>query len=307
MPRPRRLFNLNKIGITVFISLLALYGIFALSRSLRQSYILDARDRVNVIFYDEKPMLLSFGLTDEVNYIMSPNHGQAVQVPGGYGQYPTASLGRLAEIEHDPALIQRAFSSAISGYVDYYVAPETSKIYKQPSEEDPDPRFERFRLLRLIFAPTVQTNMNIFDKIHIAMTISKKRQSDFIVLNPVSKPDKDQDSVEFYEKGFQKKYKGFFFHQSLREEGLSVKILYDSYSAAVILSRVIEGEGIRVVDLSQLDEAGTERCTIQHALKKPTKTVQFLSKQFNCVVEESEVEGSDIIMSLGSQIEEEWK
>jgi hypothetical protein len=294
--------------VYIFVGFLCLYAFFATFRSLRQSIILDSRDRVNIIFYGNTPVFLSFGLTDEVNYIMSPSHNLLVQAPGGYGQYPAGSLGRLADIEQKPELIQRAFSSAISGFVDYYIAPKKNEVYKNQDNSNSEPQFKKIELIKQLFSPQSQSNMNFFDKIFISSVISKKRQSDFVVLKPVEKTDeKENDSVAFYEKGFQKKYKGFFFHQSLREEGLSLKLLYYSDSAAVVLSRIIEGEGIRVVDLAKLDEARKGRCFIQHNLAAKTKTVQFLSKQFNCSVEKGDVEGSDIIMVLGSELEEEWK
>lgn len=290
----------------IFVGFLIAYGLFATIRSLRQSIILDARDRVNIIFYNSKPLFLSFGLTDKVNYIMSPQHDLIVQVPGGYGQYPAGSVGRLSDIEKKPELIQRAISSSISGYTDYYVTPKTHEVYEDLKNEETE--YNKIKLIQHLFSPNNNSNMTIFDKIFIASSIMKSRQSDFIELKPVEKPEKGEDNtVAFYEKGFQKKYKGFFFHQSLREEGLSVKILYYSDSAAVILSRIIEGEGIRVVDLSILDEISKERCTIQHNLRKKTKTVRFLSKQFQCRVEKGDVEGADIIMVIGEGLENEWK
>lgn len=292
--------------VYIFVGFLIAYGLFAGIRSLRQSIILDARDRINIIFYNSSPLFLSFGLTDEVNYIMSPRHDLIVQVPGGYGQYPAGAVGRLSDIEKKPELIQRAFSSSISGFTDYYVTPKTHQVYED--SKDMETEYKKWKLIQQLFSPHNNSNMTFFDKLFIAYSIAKNRQSDFVELKPVEKPEKGMDdSVAFYEKGFQKKYKGFFFHQSLREEALSVKILYYSDSAAVTLSRIIEGEGIRVVDLSKLDEVGKERCVIQHNLNEKTKTVRFLSKQFQCRVEKDDVEGADIIMVAGEGLENDWK
>lgn len=305
MSSRRKTWSINTF-VYIFVGFLIVYGLFAAIRSLRQSIILDARDRVNVIFYNSNPLFLSFGLTDEVNYIMSPQHDLIVQVPGGYGQYPAGSVGRLADIERKPELIQRAFSSSISGYTDYYVTPKKHEVYEHSQSEETE--YKKVKLIQQLFSPNNNSNMNFFDKIFIGISIARNRQSDYVELKPVEKPGEGVDSsVAFYEKGFQKKYKGFFFHQSLREEALSTKILYYSDSAAVTLSRIIEGEGIRVVDLSKLDDVGKERCVIQHNLDKKTKTVQFLSKQFQCRVEKGEIEGADIIMILGEGLENEWK
>lgn len=301
----KRTFNRQKSFIYIFIAFLIVYGLVVSIRSFQESMFLDASDRINVMFYGKKTTLMSFGLTDNVNYIMVFNPEHKVQVPGGYDEYKVASLGRLSDIEEDEELIRRSFSSAISGIVDYYVMPKESKIEDKGGTASPE--FSRLKLIQTLFSPDMKSNMNFMDRIFLASTIVKRRQSDFVVLKPVSNVDEDSGDIYFYEDGFQKKYKGFFFHQSLREEGYAVQILYDNYESATILSRVIEGQGIRIVDLSRLDDARTGRCTIQHALDEVSKTVHFLAQQFDCVIEKGDVEGSDIILVLGKELEEEWK
>jgi hypothetical protein len=270
-----------------------LYMAIVTLRALHTSAIFARHDRINVAFFGEEATILSFGLTDNVNYIVSLSHEQKIMIPGGYNEYPLGSLGKLVAIEKDPSILQRTFSSMTSAYVNYYVSPKKPEVYEKPDTDEPT--YQKLDLITRIFSSKNMTNMNVFDKMYVGYLIAKRRQQDYVVLRGAS------------EKSFQKKYKGFYNHQSLREEGLEVKILYHNYKSAVTLSRIIEGQGIRIVDLSPTSRVDFQNCLIRSNLTRSSQTIRFLQHAFHCSLEQGETEGVDIVLYLGKEIENLWE
>ncbi|MBP9798087.1 hypothetical protein KBC70_02970 [Candidatus Woesebacteria bacterium] len=297
--------KVKRNALYVFIWLLGMYIVFVAFRTLRQSILLDSLDRVNVVYYGENVELFSFGIKDDVNYIVSFSHVDKVSVPGGYGRYNVGALGKLAQIEKDHPLIGRTFSSMVSAHVDYYVMPQNPDVYDGKGTDDP--QFEQGQLISQLFSSSYSTNANFFDKLYISYLMSKHRQNDFAPLRSISEIVSGKEE-NFSERRFLKKYKGFFYHQSLREEGEQVKVLYDSYSSAVTLSRVIEGQGIRVADLTESDVAKqVVGCRVEYRDNDRSKTVHYLQRTFGCTVQQGTTEGADITLTVGAGLAERWK
>ncbi len=294
---------LFRLGYVV-AGLLVIYLLVILVRGIIGSALLERSDRINMMFYDTEAILLSFGLTDDVHYIVSFSHIDKVSVPGGYGRYPVGSLGRLAQLEDDPDLMLRTISSMVSGYVDYYVYPKNSEVYDKVDTDKPT--FEKRELIIRMFSPSFETNASFIDKLYISYLLLQRRPQDFIILRSVA-DETEVGETEFSEKRFLKEYKGFFYHQLLREESKEVQILYNSYPGAVTLSRVIEGQGIRVVDLSESNDEINKRCHLRYSDASPNRTVTYLKNRFGCDLEQGNTEGSDIIINMGSSLTEEWK
>jgi hypothetical protein len=287
------------------VALVVVYLAFVAVRSFRTSLLLDKRDRINIVFYDEEAVLLSFGLADDVRYIVSFSHADKVSVPGGYGRYPVGSLGKLSELESDPDLMGRTFGSMSSAYVDYYVLPKKSGVFEKLDTDTP--AFIPRAFIRQLFSSDYTSNASLFDKFYLTFLISKYRVQDFVVLRSIAQEAENGDS-NFSEKRFLKKYKGFFYHASLRDEAKEVKIIYStSYPSAVTLSRVIEGQGIRVVDLSEDDGVPPKNCIVTYSSFGVSKTATYLQNRFGCQLTKGETEGSDILLTLGEKLTEDWK
>lgn len=282
--------------ICVYLAVIAI-------RALSQSAFFDTRDRINLVYYQEEPVMLSFGLSDNVHYIIRFSHGDKVSVPGGYGRYLIGSLGKLADLEDNPRLVLRTFSSMSSAYVDYVVMKQSPDIYEDSGALEPS--FSQFSFIKALWSRGSFTNAGLFDKMYLTFLLSKKRENDFIVLRSTSEQN-SEGGVDFSEKSFLKKYRGFFYHQELREEARDVRILYESYPGAVTLSRIIEGQGIRVVDLSQAEEETPDRCRVVYRDSKG-ETERYLERRFRCSAHQGETEGSDILFIMGRELTEEWK
>lgn len=305
--RGRKEHTYNTLLTYAIIAFVFFYGILLVYRNISESSILDRSDRINIVFYGEYVTLISFGITDSVNYIVSFDNEDRVSIPGGYDRYALGSLGRLAEIEKDPDLLKRAFSSMISGYVDFYTFHKNAPVYDATDSEAPS--YNRTDLIKTIMSRENHSNMSFFDKLYVSFLIARRRQQDFVSLKNVSVLNEKDDVYDFSERGFQKKYEGFFFHQLIREESLDVQMIYKSAKSAQTLARVIEGQGIRVVDLSlYTEDKMPKRCIlIMHKDVESTHTVRFLKRKFDCTIKEGVIEGSDIQMIAGLELEEAWK
>lgn len=283
--------------------LIFVYLLVVLVRGLLQSALLDKRDRINVVFYGQEAMLVSFGLTDNVHYIVSFPHEHKVSVPGGYGRYNVGALGKLASIEKDDDLMLRTFASMTSSYVDFYVYPKNSGVFEDVENSNFD--YNAQKLISQLNSGDYSTNATFVDKLYVSFLLSKRRTSDFIPLKGTANENKLKE-LEYSEKQFQKEYKGFFYHQSLREESKDVQIVYESYPGALTLTRVIEGQGIRIVDLSAAQDSIQQRCMVRYS-DDTSKTATYLKNRFNCAIEKQDVENADIMLIMGEELTEEWK
>lgn len=292
--------------IYAVVGLIGVYLLIVMFRSVKASAVLDKQDRINIVFYGEEAVLLSLGLSDDVHYIVSFSHGDKVTVPGGYGRYLVGSLAKLAELEKDPDLMSRTFGSMASAYVNYYVMPKDSDVFEKPDTDTP--AFDAREFVGRLFSRGYETNASFVDKIYLATQLANLREQDFVVLRSISQQN-EEGELEFSERRFLKKYKGFFFQQSLRQEGLEVQFLYDLYPSAVALSRIIEGQGIRVVDLSEKNEDQNvrQRCIVKEAATQQSKTAFYIQKRLGCVYTKGDVEGADIQITMGDELSQEWK
>ncbi len=260
-----------------FLILLLIVGyiLFATIRSFSTSLFFSTNGRVTILYYSDAPKVISIGRAESVNYELFFDPEKRVIVPGGYGRYKVGALGKLAEIEKKPEILTQAFSSAISARVDYDMSASTGW----------------------------RTHISLIDRVYLYFLLLNQKKSDFISLNTsYTDPAHRQD---FSENSFQKKYKGFFYERRLRTEGKNISIVYKNYASVKTLSRIIEGEGIRVVDVSYKETPGNDCYIIDTA--KNSETSKYLARTFNCRIQQGSVNGADIQLVLGEKLEKNWE
>lgn len=286
------------ILVKVLLFFLLFYLLFHLVKLLKKSLFFTKRDRVNIIFYQQRPVFLSLGLTDNVHYLGFFDNDLLVLVPGGYGRYKIGSLGKLASLEKKPAVIQRTFSSITSSYVDLYFYPKKVAIYSSSNQGFYIPRL---RISQLIGGNYV-TNSNFFDRLYLFFFLIDKNKSNFSLLGFNGKVD---EKNRFLEEAFFSQYQGYFYQKSFRQERKKIKIFYNKYSSAQVLNRILEGEGIKVVDLIPYDKTG-ENCQIIEQSNEDSLTVSFLAESLRCQIRRQKGVG-DIHLILGRRLEGEWE
>ena len=277
----------NRNGIVFGFFLVCL--IYYIFKSAVSSVFLKGNDKTNVVFYGKNTRLYSIGISDTY-YILTFSPTSKVLIPGGYGKYRLGAIGKIASLDRDPDLIKRAMSSATSSFVDLYFYTNSGTIFY----EDPA-KYELFPTLKEFFLS--KSDASLIDRFFVCVNLSNRNKNFYKIINL---------SDDFSEETFNKNYQGSFYSKILREEGENLQIRYrKSYQTAKIVSRIVEGEGIRVVDLSESKYASKNCRLIIKNEKKQTKTVKSLANFFHCQVISGETEISDIILELGD-LEEKW-
>lgn len=289
-----------QLGVMMCVVVL---GIVTL-RQLFESAFFIKEDRINILFYSSKPIYYSFEKGGEVHYVTTFNADSRTAVPGGYSIYRMGALGKLIMLEKNPELLKRTFSRITGSMIDYYFYPQTEEVYYGSEESVRIPSFGEIFFL--------STNANVFDRLYIYMQFVGKHHTDFEEIH--IKKIQTGDSILLSDTTFARQYLGYFYHKTLRKENKTVQLLYrDSYIAAQSMSRVIDGEGIRVVDID-INQNSNSKLKLKESLcvvKENTqngfsRTAEEISQFFHCILIKGKGRVSDIVVEMGKS-EGEWE
>ena len=289
-------YQISKRSSVIFIFLLICL-FYYLFKSVDGSVFLKGRDKINVVFYGENTRFYSLDRKN-INYLLSFPNSVKVIVPGGYGEYKVGAVGKLASLEKKPKIIRKTFSAVTATLVDLYFYPKKTTIYHQDiSNPNEIPAFKEIFL--------TNSNANLIDRLFLFYFFTTSNREDYQTID--LKPFELGDSNAIFDyNSFYKKFQGSFFQKTYRNYNINVQIVYTkSYKTALLLSQMIEGEGIRVVDLSSQDEFIKGCLLITNKKISTTKTYQRLADFFKCSLKIGETTVSDIILVLGD-LEKEW-
>lgn len=291
----KRIRYLNLLVIIFILSLILFY----FYKSLKSSLFLQNKDRVNLIFYGEFPVFYSLGISDDVNYVLNLFPDLQILVPGGYGYYRVGAIGKLISLEKKPELLKTAFSLGTLSFIDFYFYKNYSNIYfgNKESKVSYYPRFKDFFMQ--------SSNASYFDRIYLFLRFFNNRRGKFKTIKFIPTEKKD-DRLSFLDDNFFKNYQGYFYQKIYRDERKNVQIIYNnSYKTASYVSQIIEGEGVRVVDL-QKSPSPQKKCMIIENNPRFSKTANALASFFKCNLKKNKTEISDIILILGDR-EKDWE
>jgi hypothetical protein len=267
--------------------------VFFIVLNLKSSIFLNKKERVNLVFYSPKTVVYSLSLNNDLTYLIYYPVNLSLLIPGGYGFYRVGALGKLVFLEKRPDLFKKVFSANNSFFVDLYFYPKKNEIY-----------FDEKNYKKIW--PTIseiffnQSNANFVDRLLVFYYLWLKKPSFY---QTISLPNQER----FNRDDFFKKTIGTFYKKIYREENLTAQIFYDSnYSTAKLLAQILEGEGIRVVDLSQKKLDSNKPCAIITALKTEVQTVKDIRRFFSCDFRTGATSVSDIIINLG-KLEKDWE
>ncbi len=289
-------YQISKRSSVIFIFLLICL-FYYLFKSVAGSVFLKGRDKINVVFYGENIRFYSLDRKN-INYLLSFPNSVKVIVPGGYGEYKVGAVDKLASLEKKPEIIRKTFSAVTATLVDLYFYPKKTTIYYQDNSNS-----NEIPTIKEIFL--TNSNANLIDRLFLFYFFTTSNREDYqtIDLKPFELGD---NNAIFDYNSFYKKFQGSFFQKTYRNYDINVQIVYTkSYKTALLLSQMIEGEGIRVVDLSSQDEFIKGCLLITNKKISTTKTYQRLADFFKCSLKIGETTVSDIILVLGD-LEKEW-
>jgi hypothetical protein len=273
----------------------------SISQLLSSAFFL-SNDRVNILFYSEVPVYFSFDKNGEVHYATSFQSEGRVAVPGGYGTYRLGGIGKLVLIEKNPDLLNKSFSRITGSMLNYYFYPHKNAVYYGVKEGIHLPSW-----IDIFFA---DSNANIFDRFYVLFQFIGKRNTDFQEIK--IKRIQSGDEILLSDATFAEQYLGYFYQKKLRKENKTVQILYQSsYTAAINISRIIDGEGMRVVDIdinSKLKAKSPKaQCIVTENTKNSfSRTALKIASFFHCDLLRGKGRVSDIVIELGS-IEKVWE
>ncbi len=220
-------------------------------------------------------------------------------MPGGYGKYRVGALGKIIGLEKDPAILKRTFTYNSSSFVPYYFYPTSSTIYYNPEEEGT-------HIPTLIDIVSSQSNASFIDKLYIYSKFAAVAKNDFIPVDTQDFADKQEGDLIFSAADFKKKFIGYFYNKTYRTERKTVQIMYTKdYNTAVAIGHILEGNGIRVVDISQKQDTSVH-CQIAEEIDADSTTARDLVLFFGCSYKKESSSLSDIVLTLGD-VEKTWE
>ena len=274
--------NSKKIIFLVLIIIV----VFIFVKNLVSSYFFQKKDRINFVIYDKEPIFYSIGIKDKIHYRLKFYPDYVMVVPGGYGNYRIGALGKLINLEKNPDLFKKTFSLSTLSFTDNYFYKESQEIYYGSVNKN------NFSNLLKLF--TYSTNLNFFNRVYIYWQLISKKEQDYSDLELGSK------------KKFARLYSGYFFQKMYRDEKKNIQIIYyKNYDTANEISNIIEGNGIRVVDISE-NKIEKGKCRVIEESNKFSNSSKKLAEFFSCDLKKGQTETSDIIMILGD-LEKSWE
>lgn len=278
--------NLGFNLIWIFVLLVGYWGY----KNVTSSVFLKNKDKINVVFFDNTTRYYSID-PKGLDYFLSFPADAQMLVPGGYGHYRAGALNKLAMLEKKPDLIRKTFSWATSSMVDlYFYPPEGTIFYKQSEDTDFSPTF-----YEIFLNPG---NANLVDRFFVMGLLVGKSKNSYKGIKVGN---------DFNQEEFTKDNMGIFYKRSYRNSQINVQIEYSkSYRTGLLISNILDGEGIRVVDLTSKGEVSDKPCEIITSKDNlGTEVAQGIKSFFGCRTIIGEATVSDIILKLG-RVERDW-
>ncbi len=223
-----------------------------------------------------------------------------VDVPGGYGQYRIGSLGKLAKLDGNAHLLEKTFAATTTTFIHYYFYPETEEVYYGTESTDLS---KKPSVMAVLFSAS---NASYLDRIYLTITLLGEKDTQFNKISYVKEKDNVLGDTVFRNDSFMKKSIGLLYQSNYRAEQKSVQVLYpNKYKTASRISMLLEGNGIRVSDVS-LDIERSELCKVIYSEDIPSETARDISSYFQCPLLQGKTDVYDIIFVLGSR-EQDWE
>lgn len=264
------------------------------------SLFFNAPPRLQIVVYGQDTRIYSIDTGGNTHYIIHFAPDEKVGVPGGYGYYRVGALGKLVSLEKRPQIFSRAFSLASSSFVPYYFYPVKTDLYYgskfRPDVIMPSPA-EIF---------TGLSNVNIFDRVYLMLHFLQVKKSDYLLLRSRGDAQDKNGARVFVPENFSRETEGYIFNSTYRRERQTVQILYTNYyNAARNIGNILEGNGIRVVDIKKMPaDKSKKRCVVIAGEK--TQTATAMGAFFRCSQKVGVNDVSDILFDIRG-IEKEWE
>lgn len=292
--------TIYKYLYVIIVLFILLYFLYKIILSFSQSLFVSNRNRINIIMYGAESTFYSLDKKDTRHYVMYFAPDLKMQVPGGYGNYRVGSLGKLVDLEKKPDLFSKTFSFATTTFVNYYFYPGGEEVFY--GKDSPVEKKEA-KITDILFS---KSNSGFFDRMYLAFFFVSKNTDDFNLIEYSERVNAIQNDVYFQDDSFVKESIGLLYQTLYRDEQKSIQILYnENYDVAQSIGNLLEGNGIRVNDLS-LDINKSKVCSVVESAPTHSNTAQDIAEFFKCELKKGSTDVYDIIFIIGNR-EEDWE
>lgn len=292
--------SVNNYLYVIIVLFIFVYFFYKVATSFSQSLFLTDNNRINIVLYGAESAFYSLDKKDNRHYVMYFAPDLKMNVPGGYGNYRVGSLGKLVHLEKNPYLFGKTFSVATTAFVNYYFYPRGEAVFygkEIPAEK------KGVKISDIFF---LKSNAGFFDRLYLTIFFFSKNTDDFNSIDYSEKVNAIQNDVYFQDDSFAKESIGLLYQTLYRDEQKSIQILYNkNYEVAKNIGNLLEGNGIRVNDLS-LDINKSKTCSVIESGNVHSNTAQDIAAFFNCQLKSGTTDVYDIVFILGSK-EVEWE
>jgi hypothetical protein len=287
----------------LLVSVCVLYLAYKIAVAYSQSLFMRHGERVNIILYGQDATYYSLDTASGRHYVIYFFPDLKVQVPGGFGNYRIGSLGKLAHLEGEHAVIKRTLSVATASFVhtafypdgeNVYYGTEVSKTAKRPYL----PHFFSYR-----------SEVEIFDRLYIILLLLGVEDTDFDLVDyREMKGRVHKADIFFQSDSFAKNSRGLLYETKYRNERKNVQIRYASeYQAAAVTSAILEGSGIRVSDILRMNnDKSRQACIVIEEDELFSETARDIASYFQCDLKTGKTDIYDTVFLLGKETEEDW-
>ncbi len=293
----------RKLYLKISVGLIVILFVYFIINSFSNSLFVNKRSKMlTIVFYQKYPVVYFLDFSTSMFYRTVLNPDWRVMVPGDYGYYRIGALQKLMSLEGKKDILKNTFSYIDNSMVDYYFYPRKVDVYYSSSSSN----LSKVKSPKFIF---MKSNTSFFNKFYIWLFLLRKTNQDFINIEYPTYRDKVGDLYLDVDK-FSKKTKGMFYDVSYRKDNKDVQIIYtNSYNSAVVIASILEGSGIRVIDISKGEKkrSGEERskCVLIDSSMSLSYTAKSLASFFDCKIKHGKTRISDIILLLNDQ-EKSW-
>ena len=289
----------RKIIYALLLIALIFYVIYKVVNLISSSLFIKRPDRINFILYGPETKYYSIDARYSQNYVIPFNPDVQVNVPGGYGKYRVGSIGKLAQLEKDKELIRKTFASTTTTFVHFAFYKSLDDIYY----ENWDEKGGKPSIKEILFS---SSNASVLDRIYIAISLMNNTDNEFKLISYQKGRDDVLNDVIFHEDEYIKNSIGLLYQTRYRNDHESVQVRYPKdYRTAKRISSILEGNGIRVSDIS-FDIEERDRCSVIHSKEKPSNTAKDIGAYFGCTLIYGKTDVYDILFVLG-EVERDWK
>lgn len=276
----------RKVSYLPIIILLIFLVLIAIIQTVRTSVFMSSRNRITLGVLAPHTFVLSYDKKSGITNVIFFKTDAQVTVPGGYGWYRLGSVPLLGSIEHKEFEIARhSMEELVGAPVDEVIVPSGGDILETVDEQFINWFLKNRRdFLSLFMRKYRLSTTNVIDRYFItrAMGVRKDKLvfvdgSEGIIMTKKNDPRYSADKLDLVVKGF------LYWTYPSKDGAVSVYAPEKLYSAGIRIGRIIEGAGMKVLDIAAVSKIPDTCVFIGHSSQKDT--INFLARYFNCKVE----------------------